>query len=200
MLAISTHACPRDLPLADAVESLRDLGLDAIALHRGPQAGEIAALARVARRARIVAVFGEPCAELSCRLVVVEGGAVTGDDREASLEELCRRLHAFRDYSVAVRPPPDENHHPLAHEIPLLTAAVRHVGYWHEPARAGDDYLDQAAPYLLGASFHPRAGVDLAGLRDALPASAPAVIACPEGTDPRELQEAVRFARRVFRA
>ncbi len=200
MLAISTHACPRDLPLAEAVASLRDVGLDAIALHRAPHGAEIAALAQVARRARIVAVFGEPCSGLSCRLVVVEGGAVSGDDREVSLEELCRRLHAFRDYSVAVRPPPDENHHPLAHEIPLLAAAVRHVGYWHEPARAGDDYLDQAASYLKGASFEPLSGVDLAGLRDALPASAPAVIACGEGTNTEGLKEAVRYARRVFRA
>lgn len=200
MLAISTHACPRDLPLADAVRSLRDLGLDAIALHRPPHDAEVAALAQVARRVRIVAVFGAPHAEIPCRLVVVEGGEVSGDDRGTSLEALCRRLHALRDYTVAVRPPPDENHHPWAREIPLLAGAVKHVGYWHEPARAGSDYLDQAAPFLKGASFHPLSGVDLVGLRDALPGSAPAVIACSEGTDHEELQEAVRYARRVFRA
>ena len=198
MLALSTLCADADRPLDRVVASFRDLGVRAVALHRPAQTVEARGLAAIARMARVVAVFGEaPGADVGTPLLVVEGGPAA-DDREVSLESLCRRLHALRDWRVALRTPPASDHHPAPGEIALVREALGHVGYWHDAARGGEAYLEAAARDLLGASFDPLTDVDLAGLRDALPAAAPAVVACASGTARDEVAEALRCARGIF--
>ena len=111
---------------------------------------------------------------------------------------LCRRLHALRDWTVALRTPLAPDHHPAPGEIALVREVLGHVGYWHDAARGGEAYLEVAGRDLLGASFDPLTEVDLAGLRDALPAAAPAVVACASGTARDEVVEALRCARGIF--
>ncbi len=175
--------------------SLCDHGVGAVALHRAPTAEEERALARLKRRPRIVAVYADGgVSGLGRPLLVVEGGAAA-DDREASLLELCRRLHGMRDFDVALRTPTGPDHHPAPHEIELVWSEVS-VGYFHDTARGGGEFLEAGARRLSGAAFHPLAIEDLGALRDALPAAAPAVIECGAP----DVAEAVRRARSVFRA
>jgi hypothetical protein len=199
VLALSTLCAEADRPLDRVVASFRDLGVRAVALHRPALEAEARGLAVLAKRARVVAVFGdEPGANVGVPLLVVEGGPAA-PDREASLEDLCRRLHALRDWKLALRTPPAADHHPAPDEIALVREAVGHVGYWHDAARGGDAWLEAAARDLLGASFDPLADTDLVGLRDALPRTAPAVVACAPGTARDEVAEALRCARGIFK-
>ncbi|MEE8106399.1 MAG: hypothetical protein V3T86_12760 [Planctomycetota bacterium] len=202
MLAISTYACDPDASLADAVESLRPYDIRHIVLHRAPKAAERSALARVAKKCRIVAVFADEPPTLDDVTWVTDGG-VAGEDREASVESLCRRLHTARGgrrLRIALRAATEAGRHPAPNELEWIVQSLRDVGYWHEPARATDEFLHAGARYLCGASFHPLETKDLVGLRDALPAAAPAVIQCAPGCSKEELDEAVRCARGVFRA
>ena len=188
---------PRDWTLDRAVVSFRDLDVPAVALHRGATAAEAAALAALARSVPIVAVFAwQP--GLAAPLLVVDG-APADEDREASLDRLCRELHGLQSPRVALRCSEEPGGHPAPDEIVHVADAVRHAGYWHDPARATEAHLDAAGRHLFGASFHPLRVDDLRGLRDALPASAPAVVACAPGTSKEEVREALRCARGVFR-
>jgi hypothetical protein len=196
VLALSTECAPAEATLDAAVASFKDLGVAAVALHRAPTPEEARALVPLARRVRIVAVFAdEPGPHVGAPLLVVEGGPA-GDDREASLDALCRRLHALRQFKVALRTPASEDDHPSPDEIATVHETLRHVGYWHDASRGGEEYLALAERYLLGASFDPLDDVDLAGIADALPAYAPAVIVC----DPERVREAILRARGHFRA
>lgn len=198
MLALSTSCADAEKPLDRVVASFRDLGVRAVALHRPAEPTEARRLAAFAKRVQVVAVFGDrPGADVGAPLLVVEGGPA-GADREATLEDLCRRLHAWRGWKVALRTPPSPDHHPAPDEIALIREAVAHVGYWHDADRGGDAYLEAAARDLLGASFDPRTDPDLAGLREALPRAAPAVVALAAGTAGEEVAEALRCARGIF--
>lgn len=200
VLAISTRCVPVDRSLDRAAAALRALGLDAIALHRPAEADEARALASARRGLRIVAVFGETTGgDFGRPLLVVEGGPAL-EVREASLDALCRRLHALRGLPVAVRTPEGAGGHPAPHEIALLAETVRGVGYFHDAARGGDAYLDAAGPLLRGACFDPLVLADAAGLREALPGGAPAVIDCEPGRPKDEVAEAIACARGWFRA
>jgi len=84
--------------------------------------------------------------------------------------------------------------------LALIRSDLKSVGYWHDLARGGEAYLDAASRWLMGASFHPLEEADLVGIRDALPASAPAVIDCPESTSREEIREALARARSYFGA
>ena len=193
-----SSCAPADLSLPAALPVLLEHGpgITALALHREPSAAELRGFRALRQRLRIVAVYGSPPgADLGRPLVVVEGGPAD-EDREASLLELCRRLHAFRDHDIALRTPVADGDHPAPHEIELVHSELPGVGYFHDAARGGAAYLDAAARRLHGAAFHPLELDDLSALRDALPAAAPAVIEC--GFD--ELGEAVRRAQGVFRA
>jgi hypothetical protein len=195
VLALSTACAPEDLALDAAVLSFKDHGVGAVALHRPPTPEEARALQPLARRVRIVAVFGDDFGpDVGAPLLVVDGG-VAGDDREASLDALCRRLHALRRLKVALRTPADSDHHPSPDEIVKVHETLRHVGYWHDAKRGGEEFLTAAERFLLGASFDPLED-DIAGLADAMPAYAPAVVECE--TD--KIREAVRRARGHFRA
>jgi hypothetical protein len=199
VLALSTQCSDPDLALDRAVASFQDLGVRAVALHRPAADEEARRLAGLAKRVRVVAVFGEaPGADVGAPVLVVEGGAA-GADREASLEDLCRRLHALRAFQVALRTPPGPDHHPAPDEVALVREALDHVGYWHDADRGGAAYLDVAARYLLGASFQPLTDVDLVGLRDALPRRAAAVVVCPPRAAPDEIRQALHCARGIFR-
>lgn len=169
------------------------LGLGAVALHRTPTTGEWRALAAWRKRPRVVAVFGDDATSVDRAVLVVEGGPAAGD-REASLLDLCRRLHAMP--AVALRTPPDASWHPLPDELELVHGEVKHVGYWHDTARGGEEYLQAGARFLAGVSFDPTVFEDLVGLRDALPGGAPAVIECA----PEHAAEAVALARGRFHA
>ncbi len=195
MLALSTACAPEDLALDAAVLSFKDHGVGAVALHRPPTTEEARALQPLARRVRIVAVFGAAFGpDVGAPLLVVEGGP-SGDDREATLDALCRRLHALRRFKVALRTPADPEHHPSPDEIVKVHETLRHVGYWHDAARGGEEFLTAAERFLLGASFDPLED-DIAGLADAMPAYAPAVVVC----EPDRVREALRRARGHFRA
>jgi len=191
VLGISTRCAPEDYELDRAVRSLAALRVDAFALHREPSAGELRRLAG----ARVVAVFAET--PVAGALLIVEGGPA-GENRERSLEELCRRLHGLG--RLALRTPPDAEHHPAPGEIALIAAELRHVGYWHDATRGGEAYLEAAGAHLFGASFHPLEVEDLVGLRTALPDRAPAIVDCPPTMSKEELREAVRRAQGYFRA
>lgn len=192
MLALSTRCAAPDEPLDRAVAALGRL-CGFVALHRAPSPAESRGLVRLSRAPGIVAVHGE--VSFGQALLVVEGGAAD-EDRERSLLELCRRLHGLRGCDVALRPARDaSSRHPSPDEIELVFSEVRHVGYWHEVARAGPEYLEAGARRLKGASFHPLEFDRLGELRDMLPATAPAVVSCP----PEELPEALRHARGWFR-
>jgi hypothetical protein len=198
VLALST-TCAREERLDLALRSFRGKDVRAVALHRPPTPEEAAALAPLAKRVRIAAVFADrpdrTGPDVGCRLFVVEGGAA-GGDREASLEDLCRRLHALSGRGdVALRAPAEPGGHPAPHEIELVREALPFVGYWHEPDRADSAYLDVAARWLLGASFRPLE-TDLGALRDALPRGGLKVVVCA----PEELDESLRCARSFFRA
>jgi hypothetical protein len=195
VLALSTACAPPDSTLDVAVASFKDTGVGAVALHRAPTPAEARALAPLARRVRIVAVFAdEPGPDIGAPLLVVEGGPAA-DDREASLDALCRRLHALRRFKVALRTPASEDDHPSPDEIGVIHETLRHVGYWHDASRGAEEYLTTAERYLLGASFDPLGEDDLPGLADAMPAYAPAVIVC----EPDRLREAILRARGHFR-
>jgi len=195
VLALSTACAAGDLTLDAAVSSFKDLGVNAVALHRAPTAGEAQALVPLARRVRIVAVFAdEPGPDIGAPLLVVEGGPAD-EDREASLEKLCRRLHALRRFKIGLRTPPDEDHHPSPDEMVHVHETLRHVGYWHDASRGGEEYLTAAERFLLGASFDPLEA-DVQGLSEAMPTFAPAVIVC----EPDRVREAIRLARVHFRA
>lgn len=199
MLALSTRCAPEEWTLDRIVASLREFGVDGVALHRPATPEEARALASRAPRVPLVAVFGEEAGgSLRAPLLVVEGGAA-GPDREASLEDLCRRLHALRVTALALRTPAEPENHPAPGEIALVAESLRNVGYWHDAHRGAEDYLDAAGRLVRGASFHPLLCDDLAGIRDALPSSAPAVVDCPPGTSRDELREALRRARSFFR-
>lgn len=179
---------------------ISDLGVRAVALHRPPRPDEVKGLAALARRLEIVAIFcDEPARALGPALRVVDGGPAAAD-REGSLEALCRRLHAWRPLAVALRTPPDADHHPAPGEIALVHEAVPHVGYWHDAERGNGAFLEAAGARLRGASFHPLTDTDLVSIRQALPAHAPAVVACPAGAAKEEVAEALRCARGIFRA
>ena len=196
MLALSTGCSDRATSLDQAVESLSDMSVGAIALHRAPTAEERRALVRLRRLPRIVAVYTEQgVTDLGRPLLVVEGGTAA-EDRGASLLELCRRLHGLRDFDVALRTPDGPESHPAPEEIELVHAEVAAVGYFHDTARGGDKYLELGARWIKGAMFHPLRYEDLGGLRDALPAAAPAVVECVLADD----AVAVMRARGVFRA
>jgi len=199
VLALSTLCADPDRPLDRVVASFKKLDVRAVALHRPALEAEARGLAALARRGRIVVVFGdEPGVPVGAPLLVVEGGPAA-DDRETSLEDLCRRLHALRDWKIALRTPPGPGHHPAPDEIALVREALGHVGYWHDAERGGEAWLEVAARDLLGASFDPVSGVDLAGLRDALPRAAPAVVACAPGTARDDVIEALHCARGIFK-
>lgn len=193
MLALSTRCGDRGQPLDAIVGSFRPLGVRAVALHRVPTTDEVAGLAPLARLVKFVALFGEEN-PIGAPLLVVDGGEAAGD-RHASLEALCRRLHRLKDWRVALRTPAGPDDHPAPDEIALVHEALPFVGYWHDADRSGAAHLEAAGRLLLGASFHPLGTVDLAGLREALPAAAPAVVACP----PDEAAEALRCAQGYFR-
>jgi len=195
VLALSTACAAEDLTLDAAVASFKDMGVGAVALHRSPTPDEARALVPLGRRVRIVAVFAdEPGPDIGVSLLVVEGG-LAGEDRDVSLDALCRRLHALRRFKIALRTPADPDHHPSPDEMVHVHETLRHVGYWHEAARGGEEYLTVAERFLLGASFDPLEA-DVAGLADALPAFAPAVIVC----EPDRVRDAIRLARAHFRA
>jgi hypothetical protein len=119
---------------------------------------------------RIVAVFSdEPGPDTGAALLVVEGGAA-GEDREASLDALCRRLHGLRRLKVGVRTPADEEHHPSPDEMVKIHETLRHVGYWHDASRGGEEYLTVAERFLLGVSFDPLEA-DVQGLPPSRPRS-----------------------------
>lgn len=194
MLALSTSCAPEDLTLDAAVASFKDTGVGAVALHRPPTPEEARALQPLARRVRIVAVFGDEFGpDVGAPLLVVEGGPA-GEDRDATLDALCRRLHALRRIKIALRTPPDGDHHPSADEIVKVHETLKHVGYWHDAARGGEEFLTAAERFLLGTSFDPLEA-DVAGLADALPAFANAVVVC----EPDRVREAIRVARVHFR-
>lgn len=195
MLALSTACAAEDLALDAAVASFKDSGVGAVALHRPPTPDEAKALVPLARRVRIVAVFGDEFgADVGVPLLVIEGG-LAEEDREASLDALCRRLHALRRFKVGLRTPVDPDHHPSPDEMEKVHETLRHVGYWHDAARGGEEYLTVAERFVLGASFDPLES-DVAGLSEALPAYAPAVIVC----EPDRVRDAIRLARAHFRA
>jgi hypothetical protein len=195
VLALSTACAAEDLTLDAAISSFKDLGVGAVALHRAPTTEEARALVPLARRVRIVAVFSdEPGPDTGAALLVVEGGAA-GEDREASLDALCRRLHGLRRLKIGVRTPQDEEHHPSPDEMVKIHETLRHVGYWHDASRGGEEYLTVAERFLLGTSFDPLES-DVQGLAEAMPTFAPAVIVC----EPDRVREAVRLARVHFRA
>lgn len=195
MLALSTACAAGDLTLDAAINSFRDLGVGAVALHRAPTADEARALVPLARRVRIVAVLAdEPGPEIGAPLLVVEGGPA-GEDREASLDALCRKLHGLRRFKIGLRTPADEEHHPSPDEMEHVHDTLKHVGYWHDASRGGEEYLTVAERFLLGVSFDPHEA-DVQGLADAVPTFAPAVIVC----EPDRVREAIRLARVHFRA
>jgi hypothetical protein len=199
LLALSTRCAPADESLDRTVAALRDFGVGALALHRPPVPEEARGLRQMRKRPRIVAVFTDAAArDLGRPVLVVEGGPADEEDREASLLALCRKLHALREFDVALRTPDGDARHPSPHELVMVQSELKNTGYWHDTARGGDEYLDEAARWLKGASFHPLEYDDLGGLRDALPASAPAVVDCPPGTSNEELAEAIARARSVF--
>ncbi len=194
MIALST-ACAGQDDLAACLTAFHGLEAEAAALHRPARREEAPALAALARRWHYAAVFGAGGADVGCRLVVLEGGPA-GTDRERSLEELCRRIHALRGARVALRTPLDPAHHPSPAEIGLIASEVKGTGYWHEEARGGLAHLAAAGGHLLGASFDPLLESDLVALREALPAAAPKVILCRPGAP---LAEALRIALGIFR-
>lgn len=195
MLALSTACAAEDLTLDAAITTFKDLGVGAVALHRAPTPEEARALVPLARRVRIVAVFCDaPGPDIGAPLLVVEGGPA-GEDRDASLDALCRRLHGLRRFKIGLRTPPDEEHHPSPDELEKIHDMLKHVGYWHDASRGGEEYLTVAERYLLGASFDPLEA-DVQGLADAMPTFAPAVIVC----EPERVREAIRLARVHFRA
>lgn len=199
MLALSTLCLAPEDDLPRALRALPELSVDAAALHRPPRPLEVSRLVEATKRVRIVAVFGDACDGVPVPLLVVDGGAA-GADRERSLEALCRRIHAIRGARVALRTPSDPaREHPSPEEIAVVASEVRHAGYWHDAARGGASWLDAAGRALLGASFDPLSGADLRGLRDALQASAPAVVTLAPGAPRPALLEAIRLARSVFR-
>jgi hypothetical protein len=194
VLALSTACAGDDLTLDAAVHSFRDLGVGAVALHRPPTPEEAKALVPLARRVRIVAIFGdEPGPDIGVPLLVVEGGPAD-EDREASLDALCRRLHGLRRLRIGLVTPPDQDHHPSPDEMEQVHETLRHVGYWHDAARGGEEYLTVAERFLLGVSFDPLEA-DVQGLADAMPTFAPAVIVC----EPDRVREAIRLARVHFK-
>jgi len=199
MLALSTVCAPSDWSLDKVLASFRSFeGLRRVALHRPPDAAEAKRMATFVRGFEIVALFTDrPAPLLGVPLLVVQGGPAA-EDREASLEDLCRRLHAFKGRRVALRPPAVAGGHPAPDEIALVHEALAFVGYWHEPGRAGEEYLDAAARIVWGAPFHPLKDPDPAGLAQALPSGAPAVVACPPGTPRAEVAEALRRAAGLF--
>jgi hypothetical protein len=197
LLAVSTRCAPASYSLDRAVASLKDFRVPSVVLHRAPEGVETRALTRTG--ARIVAVFSNVAVD-GVPTLVVEGGPADADDRQRSLLALCRRLHALRGFSVALRASRGPDDHPAPEEIDLIRGEVAWAGYWHEPDRAGAAHLDAGARWLLGASFHPLEIDDLGALRAALPAAAPAVVDCPHGTSREEVAEAVARAGSYFGA
>jgi hypothetical protein len=190
-LALSTACGAPDRPLASIVSSFEPLGVAAIALHRHPERG-------FAPPVPVVAVFGDGSGPLAgARLLVVEGGAADPDDRERSLEELCRRLHGIDAPAIALRTPLP-GAHPAPDEIALVREALPRVGYWHDAARGGEEFLEAAQP--VGASFDPLEAIDLVALRSALGGRAPAVVWLPPGSERARVVESLHRARGVFGA
>jgi len=199
VLALSTCCAPAAMALDRALAAFRPFRVDAAVLHRAPEPQESAALATLARQIRVVALFAQDAAATAgARLLVVEGGPAA-PDRERSLEDLCRRIHALRGCRVALRTPATPEDHPSAAEIAPICEAVAHAGYWHDLSRGGAGYLDAAEGRLLGASFDPGRDEGIPLLRDALPSSAPATICLPAGTPRVAVAQAVERARGVFR-
>jgi len=200
-LALSTSCGAENTPLPEIVDSFRELGVAAIALHRPPNATELPALAAQARRVPVVALFGDPeSAPPGMPLVVIEGGPAPVDpaDRERALEELCRRLHAIQGPALALRTPRSEHEFPSPMELPLLREALPRVGYWHDVARGGEEFLEACGGALRGASFDPLATAELVGVRDALADRAPAVVALAPGSGIAMVREALAYARSMF--
>jgi len=192
MLALATSCAPPDWPLDRTVDALRELGAGTFALHRGPDARE----ARALRTRDVVAVFDEPGA--ADVLHVLEARPANPDDREASLEALCRDLHRFREHRLALRTPPAPDHHPAPEEIALVAEALPFCGYWHDVARGGPDYAEAAGGLLRGVSFDPLRTDDLHALRDLAGRALPAVVWLAPGTPRDEVAEAWRRARGTF--
>ena len=207
-LALSTSCGAENATLPEIVDSFRELGVAAIALHRPPDATELRALAVQARRVPVVALFGDPASAppgiplvvIEGPLVVIEGGPAPADPaaRERALEELCRRLHAIQGPALALRTPRSEDEFPAPMELPLLREALPRVGYWHDVARGGDEFLDACGGALRGASFDPLATAELVGVRDALADRAPAVVALAPGSGSAMVREALAYARSMF--
>lgn len=190
-LALSTSCGAPDTPLSAIVASFEPLGVTAIALHRHPERPLVP-------RVPVVAVFGDGRGALAgAPLLVVEGTAADSDDRERSLEELCRRLHGLDAPAIALRTPLP-GAHPAPDELALVREALPRVGYWHDLSRGGEEYLEAAVP--VGASFDPLEAVDLVALRSALGARAPAVIDLPCGSERERIVESLACARGVFGA
>ena len=101
--------------------------------------------------------------------------------------------------ALAIRTPIDAAAFPLPHELSLLREALPRLGYWHDLARGGDEYLEACAGMLAGASFDPFAASGLKGLCDALGDRAPAVVALPSGTESATVREALAYAGSIFR-
>jgi len=188
--------------LPEIVASFRELAFEAVALHRPPDATEVRALAAQAQRRPVVVLFGErAAAPAGIPLVVVEGGAAPSDpaEREQALEELCRRLHSREGPALAIRTPIDAAAFPSPRELPLLRGALPRIGYWHDLARGGEEYLESCGDMLCGASFDPFAASGLSGVCEALGDRALAVVALPCGTESATVREALAYAGSIFR-
>lgn len=188
--------------MPEIVASFRELAVGAVALHRPPDATEVRALAAQAQRRPVVVMFGEHAtAPAGIPLVVVEGGAAPSDpaERDRALEELCRRLHSREGPALAIRTPIDAAAFPSPRELPLLREALPRVGYWHDLARGGDEFLESCGAMLCGASFDPFAAASLKGVCEVLGDRAPAVVALPCGTGSATVREALAYAGSIFR-
>jgi hypothetical protein len=186
-IALSTSCGPADRSLTAIVDSFAALDLAAVALHRHP--------VRERFRVPIVAIFGDGSGALAgVRLLVVDAAPSDAENRDRSLEELCRWLHGVRAPSVALRTPLDRT----PAEIALIREALPKVGYWHDAARGGEEFLAAVDP--VGASFDPLETSQLLLLRSALAARAPAVVALPTGCERERIVESLACARGVFGA
>jgi len=98
-----------------------------------------------------------------------------------------------------LRTPGSSNEFPAPGEIALIREALPKVGYWHDTARGGDEYLEACGAAICGASFDPFVFTDLRALDSALGARSPAVVTLASGIGAGMVQEGVRCAGAVFR-
>ena len=177
-IALSTSCGPEEQSLQATVESFAELGVGAVALHRHPR--------RARFRVPVVAVFGDGSGSL--------GGAplLVVDAPEGPLEDLCRWLHGLQAPAVALRTSRTPE------EIVLVREDLPRIGYWHDVARGGEEFLEVADP--AGASFDPLETADLARIRAALSQRAPAVVELPAGSEQERIVESLACAHGVFGA